>query len=151
MRGGRIVQTGAPAELYDAPLNRYVADFVGKTNFFDGTLDSVEGPTGTVAAGPRRLAGRMTGGRQGDAVSLSLRPEQIALTRAPAAEIDLPVQVINRIFLGEHTEYLVRNADLGEFLVLVSRQAEAANGSYRPGDSAHAGWKADAALILQNS
>ena len=36
MREGKIVQTGSPRELYDRPVNRYVADFVGKTNFFKG-------------------------------------------------------------------------------------------------------------------
>jgi spermidine/putrescine transport system ATP-binding protein len=39
---------------------------------------------------------------------------------------------------------------LGEFLVLVSRQAEAAQGSYQPGDTAHAGWRAGSALVLLN-
>ena len=37
MREGRIVQVGSPRELYDKPKNRYVADFVGKSNFFKGT------------------------------------------------------------------------------------------------------------------
>src|SRR5206468_7415522 len=36
MREGRIIQTGSPRELYDKPINRYVADFVGKSNFFKG-------------------------------------------------------------------------------------------------------------------
>jgi spermidine/putrescine transport system ATP-binding protein len=58
------------------------------------------------------------------------------------------VTVVNRIFLGEHTEYLVRNADLGEFLVLVSRQAEAVEGAFEPGDTAFAAWQDGAALIL---
>ena len=38
MREGSIVQIGSPLELYDQPCNRYVADFVGKSNFFDGLL-----------------------------------------------------------------------------------------------------------------
>ncbi|MDP9138448.1 MAG: ABC transporter ATP-binding protein, partial [Pseudomonadota bacterium] len=38
MRDGRIVQAGAPRTLYDEPVNRYVADFVGKSNFFPGTV-----------------------------------------------------------------------------------------------------------------
>ena len=38
MRDGRIVQVGSPRELYDQPASRYVADFVGKSNFFDGTV-----------------------------------------------------------------------------------------------------------------
>ena len=39
-RGGRIVQVGSPRDLYDRPINRYVADFVGKSNFFAGTIDA---------------------------------------------------------------------------------------------------------------
>ena len=151
MRGGRIVQTGTPTELYDQPASRYVADFVGKTNFFDGLLESVSAGIGTVAASGRRLGGRSIDGAVGDRVSVSLRPEQIALRRVGEDEVSVPVQVINRIFLGEHTEYLVKSTDLGEFLVLVSRQAEAAQGSYQPGDNAFAGWKAQSALVLQNN
>ena len=152
MRGGKIVQTGSPTELYDQPASRYVADFVGKTNFFDGVLDSISAGMGTVVVpGGRRFGGRCGEAAVGEKVSVSLRPEQIALRRAGDDEVSVPVQVVNRIFLGEHTEYLVRSAELGEFLVLVSRQAEAAHGSYQPGDAAHAGWKAQSALVLQNN
>ena len=151
MRGGKIVQTGSPTELYDQPSSRYVADFVGKTNFFDGVLEAVSAGIGTVAASGRNLGGRCVDAAVGDRVSVSLRPEQIALRRAGEDEVSVPVQVINRIFLGEHTEYLVKSTDLGEFLVLVSRQAEAAQGSYQPGDTAFAGWKAQSALVLQNN
>ena len=38
MREGRIVQIGSPRELYDAPVNRYVADFIGESNFFAGRV-----------------------------------------------------------------------------------------------------------------
>src|SRR5215470_9988781 len=38
MRDGRIVQMGTPEELYDAPVNRYVADFVGESNFWSGQV-----------------------------------------------------------------------------------------------------------------
>ena len=147
MRGGRIVQVGSPRDLYDRPASRYVADFVGKSNFFPGQVATSSGE-GTVlaAAGGHRIAGtapvEIAAGRT---ASASLRPEQIALHRKADG---LPVTVVNRIFLGEHTEYLVRHADLGEFLVLVSRQAEAAEGGFDPGDSAHASWADGAALIL---
>jgi spermidine/putrescine transport system ATP-binding protein len=82
-----------------------------------------------------------------------VRPEQIALSRRAAAApgtVEVPVRVVNRIFLGEHTEYLVRHADLGDFLVLVPRQAEAAEGEFAPGEAAHAGWRDGVALILGN-
>ncbi len=62
----------------------------------------------------------------------------------------IPVTVVNRIFLGEHTEYLVRNPDLGQFLVLASRQAEAGEGNFEPGETGRAHWRDGAALILKN-
>jgi spermidine/putrescine transport system ATP-binding protein len=155
MRGGRIVQVGSPRDLYDRPRNRYVADFVGKSNFFDGRV---------ISAGPdhARLAaagGHILGGTptlplaEGAAATASLRPEQISLHRKTDTRdgtIALPVRVVTRIFLGEHTEYLVKNDDLGEFLVLVPRLAEAAEGGFEPGDSATAAWRDGAALILSD-
>jgi spermidine/putrescine transport system ATP-binding protein len=149
MRSGRIVQAGSPAALYDRPVNRYVADFVGKSNFIDGTLAGPAGARGQVqSASGLRFSGR-TGGplAPGARVSLSLRPEQIALTRA-APDGALPVTVVNRIFLGEHTEYLVRHAVLGDLLVLVARQAEAGEGSFAPGAAGFVTWPAEAGLIL---
>ena len=147
MRGGRIVQVGSPRELYDRPASRYVADFVGKSNFFPGTVSAVEaGRTTLAAAGGRMIAGTApVGFAVGQTATASLRPEQIVLARKGDG---LPVTVVNRIFLGEHTEYLVRNADLGDFLVLVSRQAETVVGAFEPGDPAFASWSDGAALIL---
>ena len=51
-------------------------------------------------------------------------------------------------FLGEHTEYLVRNPHLGPFLVLASRQAEAGTHNFEPGETGYASWREGAALIL---
>jgi spermidine/putrescine transport system ATP-binding protein len=126
MREGRIVQTGSPRELYDRPASRYVADFVGKTNFFPGH-------------------------RHGEV--LSVRPELIDIA-ADAAKLPqglsakLPVTVLNRIFLGEHTEYLVANDRLGQFLVMAPRKTERDHGVYDIGDSIAAGWRAEAERIL---
>lgn len=147
MRGGRIVQVGSPRELYDRPTSRYVADFVGKSNFFPGTVAlAAKGRAELAAAGGIRINGNAPGGIVvGQTATASLRPEQIALTRKDG---NLPVAVVNRIFLGEHTEYLVRHADLGDFLVLVSRQAEAVEGAFEPGNPAYASWSDGAALIL---
>jgi spermidine/putrescine transport system ATP-binding protein len=150
MRGGKIVQVGGPRELYDRPASRYVADFVGKSNFFPGRVATVAaGRTELAAAGGHRIAGNAPVKiATGQPATASLRPEQIALQRQSAGGNALPVRVINRIFLGEHTEYLVRNPDLGDFLVLVSRQAEAVEGGFEPGDEALASWPDGVALIL---
>jgi spermidine/putrescine transport system ATP-binding protein len=128
MREGRIVQAGSPRDLYDRPVNRYVADFVGKTNFFAGrTAQDV----------------------------LSVRPEQIEIAAVEAKLPEglatrLPVKVLNRIFLGEHTEYVVAHETLGQFMVMAPRKSEREAGVYDIGDMIAAGWRAEAERILPN-
>jgi spermidine/putrescine transport system ATP-binding protein len=149
MRAGRIVQSGSPTDLYDQPVNRYVADFVGKSNFISGRIATVSGALGQIeTAVGQRFTGRVSAElAQGTKVSLSIRPEQIGLAHR-AGEGAEPVTVINRIFLGEHTEYLVRHAHLGELLVLVARQAEASEGGFAPGDEGFISWTPETGLIL---
>ena len=154
MQSGKIVQVGTPRELYDAPQNRYVADFVGKTNFFAGVVTVSSADECRMTVFGRSLSGLSPRPLDvGQAVFLCLRPEQITLQRAPQealGRISLPVSIVARIFLGEHTEYLVKHADLGAFLVLVPRQAEAEEGTFEPGQTAHATWRDGVGLILRN-
>src|SRR5262245_17583262 len=157
MRDGRLVQVGTPRELYDEPVNGYVADFVGKSNFFSATAGAArEGLIDVTLADGMKASGRPSKSTirpaQGAQVLVSLRPEQIRLA---AAERDLPngvafrteVQVLNRIFLGEQTEYLVAHDRLGEFMVRSPRQGNALT-AFEIGDKVAVGWPPDAALIL---
>lgn len=160
MREGRIVQAGSPRELYDEPVDRYVADFVGRSNFFAGRAGSAAN-----GAIPVALAdGFSTQGRApktaavpqpGEAVVLSIRPEQMVMA-AKAAELPddvssrLDVVLRNRIFLGEHIEYLVEHATLGEFLVLIPRQADQGD-RFATGDTVSVGWRPKAALVLNGT
>ncbi len=149
MRSGRIVQAGTPAALYDQPASRYVADFVGKSNFIDGTVSALSQAEGQIETpSGLRYAGRVSGAlAQGAKATLSIRPEQIELAHIARSGAE-PVTVINRIFLGEHTEYLVRHAALGDLLVLVARQAEANTGSFVPGEAGFVSWEPKNALIV---
>ncbi|MBA3519502.1 MAG: TOBE domain-containing protein, partial [Rhizobiales bacterium] len=90
---------------------------------------------------------------RGETVSFSVRPEQMTIARAGPALPDesmfsADAQVLNRIFLGEHTEYLVREERLGEFLVLAPRQAEMRDQRFAVGDKVHVGWRQEAAVML---
>jgi spermidine/putrescine transport system ATP-binding protein len=157
MRDGRLVQTGTPRELYDEPVNSYVADFVGKSNFFSGTAGQTrEGVIDVILVDGMKAAGRASKStarpEQGSPVLVSVRPEQIRLA---AATGDLPngvafraeARVLNRIFLGEQTEYLVAHDRLGEFMVRSPRQGNATT-AFEIGDKVAVGWPPDAALIL---
>lgn len=152
MQSGRIVQVGSPRDLYDHPKSRYVADFVGKSNFFDGVISGSTAGMTVLTCGGQQLGGRAAlPVSAGQAATLCLRPEQITLTRA-APETgggrSVAVQVLSRIFLGEHTEYLVRSDGLGDLLIVVPRRAETRESGFESGDAAFAGWQDDAALIL---
>ncbi len=157
MQQGRIVQIGSPRELYDRPANRYVADFVGKSNFFEGTVAkttrhevSVRLDTGAELKAAPDNAGKVSAG---DRVSVSVRPEQMTAVRDRKRLPGKPgmvtaASVANRIFLGEHTEYLLRSTELGEFLVLSPRQNELGEKPFDIGETVQAGFSRESALVL---
>ena len=59
-------------------------------------------------------------------------------------------RVLNRIFLGEHTEYVLRSDELGEFAALAPRQSERVERPFQPGEIVTAGFRAEAALVLRS-
>ena len=104
MNDGRIEQTGTPQEVYAQPASRFVADFLGETNFIDGQI--VEpGAVATVDTPAGRLPARGASGRAvGETVTCCLRPESLLLVDAgesPAGVCLLPGTVIDSEFLGE--------------------------------------------------
>ena len=152
MRAGEIVQIGTPRELYDHPQSRYVADFVGTSNFFEGNIAAIHDAKTQITL----QDGQTYDAKLGDDLTvgthacLSIRPEQIRLSKMqmPGA---LEVTVQNRIFLGEHTEYLVRHNKLGNIAVLAPRQAEGDADTLNKGDVAWVQWATEAALVLSNT
>lgn len=151
IRAGQIVQVGSPQELYDRPQTRYVADFVGTSNFFEGRVDAVTQDRATITLSDGQTydatsSGAVALGEQG---CMSVRPEQIRMGRTSSSSA-LEVTVQNRIFLGEHTEYLVRHTNLGSIIVMAPRQSDAALQAPSKGETVWIEWDADAGLILKN-
>ena len=88
MTEGQIRQTGEPREVYETPNSRFVADFVGSVNMFEGTVASVDGGSAVIdtielgavnAAAPEGLS-------TGQTVWLAIRPERFALSRSAPTE-----------------------------------------------------------------
>ena len=157
MRDGRIIQSGSPRELYDEPVNRYVADFVGKTNFFSGKVVDSDAASATVkCASGQVLVGNLSKRAQrlvnGSSASVAVRPEMISITAANEADncanIAITGQVMNRIFLGEHSEYLVATEGYGEVMVLSPKSIESSSRSFAPGDHVSLSWRSEATLVL---
>ncbi|MDX1422233.1 MAG: ABC transporter ATP-binding protein [Kiloniellales bacterium] len=158
MHNGRIVQTGGPSELYDEPANRFVADFVGKSNFFEGEVVEANGAGARIrTADGRVFAGRNPKGggalKARSPAALAIRPELIYMA-APGegapfeVDVEARARIKNRIFLGDQTEYLVEAEGFGEVLVRAPKRAEARTGGFNAGDQVLIGWQAASALAL---
>ena len=100
MYGGKAEQVGTPFEIYNRPSTRFVANFVGTLNVLEGTV--ADATAGTVRIGDSQLSlkGALNGARTGDAISLALRPEAIALGRQPGRDTSLGGEISDVSFLG---------------------------------------------------
>ena len=83
---------------------------------------------------------------------MAVRPEMISITEAGEtgnnSNIAIQGRVMNRIFLGEHSEYLVATEGYGDVMVLSPKYIESTNRSFAPGDKVTISWKPEAALVL---
>jgi spermidine/putrescine transport system ATP-binding protein len=107
MSDGRVIQNGTPREVYDRPVNRFVADFVGETNFLDGVAEMEDGrPVFALTSGGRVDA--PSSSRQGPG-TLMVRPESLSLRRPDAVGPGSGIagRIVNVAFLGNHTRVTV--------------------------------------------
>jgi spermidine/putrescine transport system ATP-binding protein len=130
MSEGRVLQLGSPAAIYERPATRFVADFIGQTNFLDvDVLGSQFGVTTVELPGSGRLwvqtpdefapAGRMT---------LAVRPEKLSLLDDMPSD-DMPDwsrvtgRLVEIIYVGTHTQYVLRLP--GDQMLTIHRQNRA--------------------------
>jgi spermidine/putrescine transport system ATP-binding protein len=162
MRDGQEVQSGSPRELYDQPVNRYVADFVGKSNFIGGKIATANGRSVSIQSDGGTLfsccpSSSRDGYTVGGNASIAIRPELIAIgpsdsgTEALGTDVAIPGRIKNRIFLGEHTEYLVSTLGYGDILVLSPKHIENIRGGFELGEDVAIGWKNEIALALEDT
>lgn len=111
---GRIAQIGSPSEVYGQPLSRYVANFVGTTNEILGTVRSVPAPGDPIASVDTKLGTVLAtvghrGISVGDEVVALCRPERCHMSvTEPGAGNKWRAEVVASLFLGAHTEHLLR-------------------------------------------
>jgi len=107
MSHGKVLQIGTPVEIYERPTSRFVADFIGESNFLEGTVRSVSGDQAIVSipVWKQELTGYLTGRvAAGDPVSVSIRPEKVRLTEKPGpTQTSLEAEVINSTYIGSDT------------------------------------------------
>ena len=152
MNHGVIAQVGTPRELYDKPRSAFVADFIGKSNFFEGEI--AEPCVFRARSGLRiHFAGE---GRPGVAV-LAVRPERMEILRTggsgePGTEQANAVPGVTKVvtFLGPTTESMIELAS-GERVIVHAPTAQRAGAGPVPGEAVRIAWPPEASLLLDAS
>jgi iron(III) transport system ATP-binding protein len=106
MEAGRIRQVGAPAEVYRQPASRFIADFMGETNFIDGTVTQTGSTVGvTTSLGTFSATAHGWQPRAEQRVVLSMRPETLRLQTSVPQINSIPGSIRERVYLGEMAQY----------------------------------------------
>ncbi|MGE5338883.1 MAG: ABC transporter ATP-binding protein [Gemmatimonadota bacterium] len=113
---GRVIQIGAPKELYERPNNRFVADFIGINNLVEGTVKSVDAAGRLIAQTPLGPLQALPNGRlkAGDKCIVCVRPEIIAIDGAAASDNCVKGAIVFAAYMGNTLRY---DVDLGQGLV----------------------------------
>ncbi|WP_437675789.1 ABC transporter ATP-binding protein [Sorangium sp. So ce131] len=109
MSAGKILQVGSPREIYDHPARRFVADFIGETNFLEARLSGREGGREAryqLANGAHVVAPALDGLSPGAPVTLAVRPERVELGD-PDAPGALAGEIQEVVYAGVDTTYHV--------------------------------------------
>jgi ABC-type Fe3+/spermidine/putrescine transport system ATPase subunit len=122
MSRGRIVQMGSPASLYERPVSRFVADFIGDNNILQGQVTGHDADEATVRVEgfpPLRAADVRVS--VGGSVTLCIRPEKIQVSASPPSGVANVVsgQVERTVYLGSKTHVYAQLAGVGRLLAAV--------------------------------
>lgn len=122
MSAGEVQQVGDPRSIYEAPVNRFVADFIGQTNVLPVTVTELSGSVAKVTlAGCRALIAQAPSGLEPGAHHVSIRPERLSL--AGVGEADLIACVERVVYLGTDLQVLARLPDGNELTVRLQNSA----------------------------
>ncbi|MEM6489162.1 MAG: ABC transporter ATP-binding protein [Pseudomonadota bacterium] len=154
MNQGRIEQQGRPGALYERPASRFVADFLGKSNFLSGRATAVDGTTVGFAAGGLPMLTGLGAGMPpavGDEVTVALRPEKIAI--APGGTM---LATDNRVegtvtafsYFGASLQFRIATRALGDMLVTAPAWTCAV--TPEEGATVTIGWDAQASVIVRD-
>jgi len=169
MSEGSVLQVGRPDDIYERPTSRFVADFIGETNFIDGLLASKAGPVGVVRLpSGRTVTGVMrdpavTAGAQ---VAVAVRPEKLSVAMLAGdlagtggdggvdrstrgtSETSLPGVISEVHYLGTDARY---NVSIEEGVSLVARiqnQHHGYDGMFSVGTAVNVSWRTEHGSVL---
>jgi putative spermidine/putrescine transport system ATP-binding protein len=139
---GRIQQLATPSELYEAPVNSFVASFIGENNRLLGTVTEIRGETCVVRldSGDEIDARPVNVGKPGDRTQVSIRPERVETNKSrlrPGAHM-LEAEVLEFIYMGDIFRTRLRVAGRDDFVIKTRNAPDQVR--HEPGTRIMIGW-----------
>nr|WP_027288641.1 ABC transporter ATP-binding protein [Rhodovibrio salinarum] len=155
MHEGKVLQVGRPEDLYEHPTQRFVADFIGETNFLEATLVDVDigdGGAGVrlrLDTGAELTAARSNGQTAGCRVTLAVRPERVAFGSANEGA-GLPGTIDRVVYFGTDTSYHVTLDGLDAAMLVRVQNRTGAARHFREGDAVRLQVPPEAVQVLRD-
>lgn len=148
MNAGVVLQIGPPEEIYEHPKTRFVADFIGETNFLEGKVAEISGNEIVVSldAQVSVRASSDTPVEKGQVVSVAIRPEKLRLDVIDNGMVKGVVE--ETIYIGTDLRYIVRLTDQTNVTVREQNIDPEHRRTYQAGDEVGLNWNPAHALIL---
>ncbi|HEX3849072.1 MAG TPA: ABC transporter ATP-binding protein [Steroidobacteraceae bacterium] len=154
MNRGQVLQVGTPSEIYEFPQSRFVADFIGTTNLFEGTVSGTE-PGHLIVqsneAGCELIVDELGRFGAGQRVWVALRPEKIRLSKAPHGDARNQVRgtVWELGYLGNRSTYRIKTATGKMVTVFAQNDRRTSEWTFDWSDEVYLSWTANCAVVLQ--
>ncbi|GAB7388906.1 polyamine ABC transporter ATP-binding protein [Bacillaceae bacterium] len=147
MNKGVIEQIGTPDEIYDRPVSRFVADFIGETNLFEGKVVGFNGVYAYMELSGSKIPIPKVGLRENEKVWMAVRPEKAKIVLAP--EPHLPAiqgKFVERIYAGSFTRTVVA---IAEGKTIVVNEAADTMLPLVPGSEVYVSWEPEKAVVIK--
>lgn len=147
MDRGRLMQVAAPAEIYERPSSRWVADFIGEVTLIEGR--TAGGVTIDTALGQLRT-GETSAAKTGGPIWLALRPEKIGMSRErPSGELNAIAGTVFEIgYRGDLSIYKVRLADRSLMKVALANTGARGTARFAIDELVWLSWPPEAGVVL---
>ena len=151
METGRILQVGTPRQIYNHPVERFVADFIGSTNFLSAEVLSSEGRSARLKlSSGKEVSVELPEGMMPDVrVTAVVRPEYAQLFAETEKNGDLRGVLENIVYFGTDTHYHIRLPDETLFVTRRQNRREDTE-TYEVGQSVDIAFKPNSVQVLRN-
>jgi spermidine/putrescine transport system ATP-binding protein len=150
MSKGKILQIGSPRDIYDRPSERFVANFIGETNFLEGEMQGISGGEAKVklSTGAVITAGLSEGAKPSGRVTVVVRPEHAELVKKGSAA-DLWGKLETIVYFGTDTHFHLK-LDGGEAFIIRQQNSRGAGLAFETGDAVGVKLEDHAAQVLRD-